>query len=88
MPRKFSGAGQTDTIKHWESLTGLKQANGLIKGHSAGRSKELLDLNRNQLPLVLGLLTGHCHLKGHLSKWDLRKVPRKRSKGNTNSTRV
>jgi hypothetical protein len=35
--------------KHWESLTGLKPAKGLIQGPSARRTKELLSLNRNQL---------------------------------------
>jgi hypothetical protein len=52
--------------KHWESTTGLKQAKGLISGPSAKRTKDLLKLNRDQLRWVVGLLTGHCHLKGHL----------------------
>jgi hypothetical protein len=77
-----------DHKKHWESLTGFKQAKGLIKGPSARRTKELLDLNRNKLRWVVGLLTGHCHLKGYLSKWDLRKVPRKRANSHTHPMRV
>jgi hypothetical protein len=28
----------------------------------------LLNLSRNQLKIMTGLLTGHCNLKGHLSK--------------------
>jgi hypothetical protein len=43
--------------KDWESLTGLKQAKGLIQGSSARRTKEVLNLNRNQLQWVIGLLT-------------------------------
>jgi hypothetical protein len=41
------------------------------------RTKELLKLNRNQLQWVTGLLvlTGHCHLKGHLFKMRLRNSP-------------
>jgi ribonuclease HI len=35
--------------KYWESLTGLRQAKGLIWGPSAKREKELLKLERNQL---------------------------------------
>jgi hypothetical protein len=35
--------------KYCECITGLKQANGLIHGPSAGRTKELLNLNQNQL---------------------------------------
>jgi hypothetical protein len=30
------------------------------------RTKNLLKLNRHQLRWVVGLFTGHCHLKGHL----------------------
>jgi ribonuclease HI len=58
-------------IKQWESLTGLKQAKELIVGPSAKRSKDLLRLNRDQLRWIVGLLTGHCHLKGHLFKLGL-----------------
>jgi hypothetical protein len=42
---------------------------------SARRTKDLLKLNRDQLRWVLGLFTGHCHLKGHLFKLELRDDP-------------
>ncbi|PNF24898.1 hypothetical protein B7P43_G10162 [Cryptotermes secundus] len=61
--------------KYWGSLTGLRQAKGLIRGPSIKRAKELLKLNRNQLRWVVGLLTGHCHLKGHLFKLGLSDSP-------------
>jgi hypothetical protein len=32
---------------------------------------DLLRLSRDQLRWIVGLLTGHCHLKGHLSKMGL-----------------
>jgi hypothetical protein len=54
--------------KYWESTTRLRQAKGLIQGPSARRKKDLLKLNRDQLRWVVGLLTGHSHLKGHLFK--------------------
>jgi hypothetical protein len=57
--------------EYWESLTGLRQANGLIQGPSARRTKDLLRRNRDQLRWVVGILTGHCHLKGHLCKLGL-----------------
>jgi hypothetical protein len=60
--------------KYWESTTGLKQAKGFISGPSATRTKDLLRLNRDQLRWVVGLLTGHCHLKGHLFKLGLFKI--------------
>jgi hypothetical protein len=44
---------------------------GTYIGSSARRTKELLKLNRDQLRWVVGLLTGHCHIKGHLFKLGL-----------------
>jgi hypothetical protein len=61
--------------KYWESLIGLRQAKGFIWGPCAKRAKELLKLDRNQLRLVVGLLTGHCNLKGHLFKLGLSDCP-------------
>jgi hypothetical protein len=61
--------------KYWRSLTGLRQAKRAIQGPSAERAKELLNLNRNQLRWVVGLLTGHCHLNGHLFKLGLSNSP-------------
>jgi ribonuclease HI len=55
---------RTHKKEHWESTTGLIQATGLIPGPSARRMKDLLKLNRDQLRWVIGLFTGHCHLKG------------------------
>jgi hypothetical protein len=40
-------------------------------GPSARRTRDLLKLNRDQLRWIVGLYTGHCHLKGHLSKMGL-----------------
>jgi hypothetical protein len=41
------------------------------KKSSAKRAGELLSLSRNQLRVLTGLFTGHCHLKGHLFKLGL-----------------
>jgi hypothetical protein len=61
--------------KHRESIIGFTQAKRLILGPSARRTKDLLKLNRDQLRWVVGLLTGHCHLKGHLFKLGLTDDP-------------
>jgi hypothetical protein len=58
----------------WGSVTGVT---------TARITKDLVKLNRDQLRWVVGLFTGHCHLKGRLltllGRWPyLRKVPRKR----------
>jgi hypothetical protein len=39
-----------------------------LKKPSARKAGELLNLSRNQLRIITGLLTGHFHLKGHLFK--------------------
>jgi hypothetical protein len=39
-----------------------------LRKPSASKAGELLSLNRNQLRIKTELLTGHCHLKGHLFK--------------------
>jgi hypothetical protein len=49
--------------KHWESITELRGAQGLILGPSARRKKDLLKLNRDQLRRIVGLYTGHLSPK-------------------------
>jgi hypothetical protein len=63
MSRKHEG--------HWQSIRGQRQAKGFLKKPSAKKAGELLSLIRNQLRIMTGLLTGHCHLKGHLFKLGL-----------------
>jgi hypothetical protein len=41
----------------------------------ARKAGQLLNLSRNQLRIMTGLLTGHCHLKGHLFKLGLVNSP-------------
>jgi hypothetical protein len=64
-----------DKKRHWDSTTGITQAKGLIFGRSGKRTKDLLKLNTDQLRWVVGLLTGHCHLKGHLFQMGLTDDP-------------
>jgi ribonuclease HI len=54
--------------KHWEAIIVLIQVKGFISGPSARRTEDLLKLNIDQLRWVIGLFTGHYHLKGHLFK--------------------
>jgi hypothetical protein len=48
---------------------------GFLKKPSAERAGELLNLSRNQVRILTGLLTGHCHLKGHLLELGLVNSP-------------
>jgi hypothetical protein len=61
----------TDHKKEWESLAGLKQAKEFIHRPSARGTM----VNRNQSSWVVGLPTGHCHLKGHLFEMGLTDNP-------------
>jgi hypothetical protein len=54
--------------EHWQSICGQRQAKGFLKNPSVERAGELLSLSRNRLRIMIGLLTGHCHLRGHLFK--------------------
>jgi hypothetical protein len=47
--------------KYWKSTP----------GHSAIKTRELFGINRNHLRHVMGLLAGHCHMKGHLFELEL-----------------
>jgi hypothetical protein len=58
-----------------QSICGQKQAKGFLKNPSANKARELLNLSRNQLRIMKGLLTGHSHLKGHLFKLGLVNSP-------------
>ena len=40
----------------------------LMKGPQQGRATQLLNMSRQQLSVVIGLLTGHLGLSGHLYK--------------------
>jgi hypothetical protein len=57
--------------EHWQSIYGQRQAKDFLKKPSAKNAWELLNLSRSQLRIMTGLLTGHCHLKGHLLKLGL-----------------
>jgi hypothetical protein len=69
------GLDKQKSQKHWESVTGLRQAKGLKLWPFARIMKDLLKLNREQLRWVEGLFTWHCHLKGHIFKLRLTDDP-------------
>jgi hypothetical protein len=58
--------------EHWQSICRQRQAKGFLKKILCKKKAgELLNLSRNQLIIMIRLLTGHCHLKGHLLKLEL-----------------
>ncbi|KAJ8975532.1 hypothetical protein NQ317_003873 [Molorchus minor] len=50
----------------WYVTPGMRQAKTHIEGPSLKLTKCLLGMNRRDIRMVTGLLTGHCHLNRHL----------------------
>jgi len=51
--------------ERWDSAIGIRQAKEFFGGPSTKNTKYLLELSRDNLRTVTGLLTGHCHLRRH-----------------------
>ena len=52
----------------WKSGKDCKHSKTLTEGPQQGRATKLLNMSRQQLSIVIGLLTGHLGLNGHLHK--------------------
>jgi len=52
-------------------IRGQSQAKGFLKKPSAKGAAEILHLSRNQLRIMMGLPTRHCHLKVICLNWGL-----------------
>jgi hypothetical protein len=60
---------------YWRPIQGQRKAKDFLKRPSAKRTGELFNLIRNQLGIMI-IITGHCHLNGHLFEWVLACSPR------------
>jgi hypothetical protein len=54
--------------KRWNLAPGLKHGKAAIGKPSQKLTNEVLQLRRTQIRQVVGLLTGHCHLRKHLHR--------------------
>lgn len=78
-PEPFFGAGETlgkrlirmkeaqKSSDYWKALPGLRQAKMLLGNYQGKRAKICRELERKQLRILTGFLTGHCNLNGHLT---------------------
>ena len=57
-----------ESIECWKSGKDCKHSRVLKEGPQQGRATKLLNMSRQQLSVVIGLLTGHLGLNGHLYK--------------------
>ena len=62
---------QVEQTQHWINSTGLEHSKKFIAGPNKTRSKILLKLNRKDLRLVTGFLTGHYRVRYKLKQWKI-----------------
>jgi hypothetical protein len=55
-------------LECWKSGKDCKHSRALMEGPQQGKATKLLNMSRQQLFVVIGLLTGHLGLNGHLYK--------------------
>ena len=55
----------------WQSLTNCKHSKAIIDGPSKKNAKFLLNKSRQDLRLIIGVITGHCKLNKHLHRMGL-----------------
>ncbi|KAL1447730.1 hypothetical protein WDU94_015574 [Cyamophila willieti] len=59
---------QNSHKQFWHNQTGLRHSKKLILEPSKQTAQKLVNLNRRNISkIVVGLLTGHCHLRKHLN---------------------
>jgi hypothetical protein len=63
-----SGTGWRENIECWKSSKDCKHSKAFVEGPQQGRATKLLSMSRQQLSTVVGLLTGHLGLYGHLRR--------------------
>jgi hypothetical protein len=54
--------------EYWRSGKDFKHSKVLMEGSQQGKATKLLNMSRQQLSVVVGLLIGHLCLNGHLYK--------------------
>jgi hypothetical protein len=63
-----SGTGWKGNTERWKSSKDCKHSNIIMERPQQSRANKLLSMSRQQLSIVIGLLTGYLDLYGHLHK--------------------
>lgn len=66
--RAISNWTQEQVARYWREIPGLNHSKAFIIEPSRSRAEKLLELERHQLRLMIGLYTGHCRLRHHMHK--------------------
>ncbi|XP_060516851.1 uncharacterized protein LOC132696179 [Cylas formicarius] len=56
-----------ESRRWWRDMPGQRQAKEFLRGPSANFTEDLLSYNRKAVRIMVGLRTGHCRRKRHLS---------------------
>lgn len=56
-----------ETNRRWRSSTGMRQSKIFIKGMDKKKTSKLMGLSRENMRLVIEIITGHCRLNRHLT---------------------
>ena len=64
-----------DHLKHWDGIKNQKHSKNYLGTPDKNRAKQLLLLERDQVRILTGLLTGHCQLRKHMHKMGLATEP-------------
>ena len=79
-PESVLGVGETLTrnrikaeesslkLQYFQSIPGCRQAKKMLGNYNNKRTQQLLNMNRSQMRILTGFLTGHCKLNAHLTK--------------------
>jgi ribonuclease HI len=73
---------------HWRNNEGMKISKNFFPTTDDKRSHELINMNRNDLRILTGILTGHCPLRMHLNKLGIVSSPNCRFCDNTNESPI
>ena len=57
-----------DFEQNWRNAPRMRQAKEFVTGPNSRHTKELLRFSRKDLRIIVGLLTGHYHVKKHLHR--------------------
>ena len=63
----------TQHRRRWTTTSGQRHGKLMLRNMSVSLTLEYLNLNRNNASLIVGIVTGHCHLRKHIHRIGINK---------------
>ena len=63
----------TQHRRRWMTTSGQRHGKLMLRNMSVSLTREYLNLNRNNARLIVGIVTGHCHLRKHMHRIGINK---------------